>query len=340
MQVFILLLKLSMTPKLTIAIPTLNPKIDFLNDALLSIVGSAAGHKEQLEILVVSNGSSRTSEYEIKHLENIFVDFRFVYELENLGYDRNVDRLFEHAFGEYVWIFGDDDLMFVDSISKMLSALESNNCPSFVLSRPIFFSEQLPNLSINRNISVNHIDLEGIKGFSEMGFLPAAVSTVCINKKAWKQVNTDFSYGSNWIHFLKIEQLLSIDIFNKGILVDSDLVAIRRADSSRWESHFGSQFSSGLTLLEISNLGMNHGINHEIVSWIYNQRFKTNFLDLLWLFRPKNLHEKTEMYNRQKQLFSGEIRFWLVDVLAIYMPNFSRTFIVYLLSRVKNLINQ
>ena len=327
-----------MSHKLTIAIPTYNPRNDFLKDALTSIAKSVIDFRRQVEVLIVSNGSTQESVSEINYLETIFVDFRFVYEDKNLGYDRNVNRLFEHALGDFVWIFGDDDLLFPHSISSVLSALNQKENISFLVTRPVFFSEHVLEASFDPESSSSIVDISGFEGFSEIGFLPAAVSTVCMKKSAWQQIDSAFSFGSNWVHFVKIEQLLSSNNLGRGLLLDFDLVAIRRADSNRWESHFGSQFSSGLALLEISKQGINHEIDSKIITWIYSKRFSTNFLDLLWLFRPKNLKEMLEMYKRQELLFSKEIRFWFIDVPIIFLPNQIRTFVVKVLSKTKSIL--
>ena len=103
---------------LSICIPTYN-RVRYLRELLPSILNQA--DTESVEVVVSDNSSSdNTAEYlrSINH-----PSLRWWTNDANIGGDRNFLKCVAEARGEYVWLFGDDDLMPEGSVSRVLDFL-------------------------------------------------------------------------------------------------------------------------------------------------------------------------------------------------------------------------
>jgi glycosyltransferase involved in cell wall biosynthesis len=102
---------------LTVAIPTYN-RLKYLQELLPELLRQCKPYPE-IEILVSDNGSTDgTAEY-LKTLPFIQVWTN----TENVGAAANFVLCVEDAQGEYVWLFGDDDLIEKDGIDNVMDTL-------------------------------------------------------------------------------------------------------------------------------------------------------------------------------------------------------------------------
>ena len=114
--------------RLSICIPTYN-RVRYLKELLPSILDQVdAGGGE----VVVSDNASTddTAEYlrTIKH-----PSLRWWTNDENIGGDRNFLKCVEEARGEYVWLFGDDDIMPAGAVKEVTDFLRQHN-PALLVS--------------------------------------------------------------------------------------------------------------------------------------------------------------------------------------------------------------
>lgn len=111
---------------LTVAIPTYN-RARFLSELLQSLSQDLSAVNEisfRVELLVCDNASPDSTAAVIQpYLSLPFV--RYVRNEKNVGGDYNFTLCVERAKGEYVWIFGDDDLYVQGSLERLLETLVS-----------------------------------------------------------------------------------------------------------------------------------------------------------------------------------------------------------------------
>lgn len=110
---------------ITIGIPTYNgaKTIELCLDSCIAAIANTS--IEGLEILVVDNCS-------IDGTMEIVSDFvasnpeivRYIRNDENIGLDRNIDKVFSNAKGTYVKLLGDDDLLFDDFLQNLSEILD------------------------------------------------------------------------------------------------------------------------------------------------------------------------------------------------------------------------
>lgn len=102
---------------LTIAIPTYN-RVNYLQELIPELLRQCKPYPE-IEIIVSNNCSTDgTSEY-LATLPFIQVWTN----VENVGAAENFVRCIESAQGDYVWLFGDDDLIEKDGIDTVMDTL-------------------------------------------------------------------------------------------------------------------------------------------------------------------------------------------------------------------------
>lgn len=104
--------------KLTIAIPTYNRSVELLNNVknLLTIIDDDT-------TIVISDNCSTDNTFELINRIN---DQRILYHKnsENLGYDKNVLKVYEIANSEYVWFMSDDDSIDPELYRKVVAEIE------------------------------------------------------------------------------------------------------------------------------------------------------------------------------------------------------------------------
>ena len=116
---------------LSICIPTYN-RLRFLKELVPSILCQLEGMQVGDVELVVSDNASTdgTADY-LRSIDDTHL--RWWTNEENIGGDRNFLKCVVEAKGEYVWLFGDDDLIPDDSVARVLNFLRRNN-PSLLIS--------------------------------------------------------------------------------------------------------------------------------------------------------------------------------------------------------------
>ena len=109
-------------PKISILIPTYN-RANFLEHALNSITGQI---EKDVECVIFDNASNDNTEEIVQKFQSKYPYIRYYKNDSNVGPDQNLVNCIEHAQGEYVWCFGDDDRMQNGAISSVLNVIETN----------------------------------------------------------------------------------------------------------------------------------------------------------------------------------------------------------------------
>jgi glycosyltransferase involved in cell wall biosynthesis len=113
---------------LSIAIPTWN-RAAKLKRLLAVIQGEIVTSclQEQIEVLVSDNASSDNTSSIASEFKDSNFSLKYYRQPENLGFDNNVNFLYEQAKSKYIWYMSDDDLPLSGAISLILKSLLENN---------------------------------------------------------------------------------------------------------------------------------------------------------------------------------------------------------------------
>ena len=105
-------------PLLTIAVPTYSraANLRILLEALLPQVNALP----QVELLISDNCSPDETPAVVQEFQQAGLRCRYHRHQENIGPDANFLSCYEKAAGKYVWIFGDDDVLFPGSLDRLV----------------------------------------------------------------------------------------------------------------------------------------------------------------------------------------------------------------------------
>lgn len=109
-------------PLLTIAIPTYNRSACL--GQLLEILMPQLKDEPRVELIVSDNASQDDTPNMVATFQKRGLEIAYFRNDVNLGADVNFVRCYELARGEYVWIFGDDDIVVPGGLRQVLKALE------------------------------------------------------------------------------------------------------------------------------------------------------------------------------------------------------------------------
>jgi glycosyltransferase involved in cell wall biosynthesis len=119
---------------LSLCIPTYN-RVNYLRELLPSLIADVRAINRvavQVELLISNNASTDETE---TYLRSLSCPGLSVYRnAENIGGDRNFLACLERASGEYVWLFGDDEMIVPGGIARIFKLL-SNKQPILVILR-------------------------------------------------------------------------------------------------------------------------------------------------------------------------------------------------------------
>ena len=114
-------------PILTIAIPTYN-RATFLENNLKQLYNNwqQLNDKNYLEIIISNNASTDNTKAIVQQFVDLGLPIRFFNNVINLRADGNFYNCYENATGKYLWIFGDDELLFNTALPNIVEILQEN----------------------------------------------------------------------------------------------------------------------------------------------------------------------------------------------------------------------
>lgn len=109
-------------PLLTLAIPTYNRR-DCLSQ-LLELLMPQLEHEPRVELIISDNASPDDTPSIVERFQRRGLHLLYNRNEKNLGADGNFIRCYQQAKGEYVWIFGDDDIIVPGGLRQVVTCLE------------------------------------------------------------------------------------------------------------------------------------------------------------------------------------------------------------------------
>lgn len=190
---------------LTIGIPTFNRPHELI-EILTSIEsGISSRHNLSLEVLISDNNSFPSVESIVKPFLMRNLEFRLLKNIENIGYDRNIDQIFRAGRGRFILIVSDDDRVKPERFLELISSIEENGADIYLYESEFYDS----NLEIAYDIEEDFfkfVELTKLypKGKELLAELPdeifGGITGFCMKKSIWTESNTHNYMGTNWIH--------------------------------------------------------------------------------------------------------------------------------------------
>jgi len=169
---------------LTIAIPS-NNRAELLDQAIASVLAENQD-SEKLQIVVSDNSAGDSTAQLIKTKYAQADAVTYYRSLDAPSLDQNVHKVVTVSSGEYVWLFGDDDLIAPGFLAKLLDYLERNRPDIVVLNSSSFVG--------NTVIEKIRCPIEGDRIYSEsdddeflahLGGYLTYIGAIVVRKSVW-----------------------------------------------------------------------------------------------------------------------------------------------------------
>jgi glycosyltransferase involved in cell wall biosynthesis len=302
--------------KLTIGIPTFNGA-KTINQTIEGIINQTPQNcPNEIDILISDNCSTDdTASIVEKYKGCKNIDIKYIKNSENIGYDRNINQLFKHATGDYVWILADDDVPTDGAIDGILKSINQTSSDIIILNfdaydrnlEKIQHSLELPDQIHCTNPSDFFKNAHGRYG---------QVSSLIIKKDKWNSIDISDAIGSNYIHIYVVYRIMkngSADILGKPF------IKVRLGSEN-----FGT---TGDALLNIATSGVK--LIHLMKAMGYEKNITDNLLekskryvlDTVKISKRTGIQYKKIAVTNLLQAYNSP-KIWLRYIPLIYMPDF------------------
>ena len=116
--------------KLSICIPTYN-RAKYLNNCLNSILLAKSLSAIKFEICISDNNSKEKILPIINFYKKKKLKINYKRNNKNYGYGVNFCKVVKMAKGEFIWVIGNDDLLYIDALKKLESLFDKNKDVDF-----------------------------------------------------------------------------------------------------------------------------------------------------------------------------------------------------------------
>lgn len=303
--------------KITVGIPTFNGS-EHISQAIESVLSNVTGDlRGRVQLLVSDNCSSDptpaiVSPYVARDPDTVF----YKRNEENLGFDGNVQSIFEAACGEYVHILGDDDVLAPGALKRVMRVLDGDADLSVVLGR-VDFLDISSDTYIEGTAYPTDQKLEsGDAFFQRTKWGTAAVSSLVIKREAWLAEDLDRYLGSQWIHIAGVMRILAR---GNSAYVLAERLATVRVGNPRWNANNGNQLYLGMKHLQLMSELLQLGYRLETFAYYLEDRYRTNRRDIRAL-RARHARDNAPTAILMARFFRGRPGFWCTDLPLLLMP--------------------
>jgi abequosyltransferase len=302
---------------LTIGIPTFNGS-KYIREAIESVISQVDDRfAKSVEILVSDNASTDDTGRIINEcIGRAEITVAYVCNEVNVGYDRNVDNLFKHAKGKFLWLLGDDDYLVNGAITKFFEIIEKHSDLSVILLSVQFLDIVTGKTNQMVKFDKDYLSRDGDDFFQKCEWGASALSSLVIRKADWNLQSLSNYFGSQWIHIAGIVHILS---HHKPSYIVSNIMVIVRVSNDRWEGHFGNQLLVAFSYLGILKEMTELGCKEETYQFFAKDRFRRTLFEIIHL-RPQSFNGRFLLAKRMMQYHKSYFAFWFLHLPILFMP--------------------
>jgi len=303
---------------LSIAIPVFNGEknIGATLESLLEKI------PRDVEIVVSDNASTDQTTHILKVYQEGYPTFLKVFRNEeNLGYDQNVDLLFERANGRYVWLLGCGEKIKEGAIQTIISEIQAEDFDVAVVNFDIFSEstgrlEKTPGFQLFETRRIYRAD-----DFSIPRYCPA-VSANLVRRSAWLTAAKTPLIESGWCHVERIFNIIGHSEFRCSLYIGQPCFTLFR-DRDGWWTKPGSYLL--LLLLRHINILKSlpaRGIGIDVARCLELKHSRWALLRALIQSKSYGLHLSAALLKKLVVLFWRAPFFWLLVLPCLFVPSF------------------
>jgi abequosyltransferase len=293
-------------PLLSVAIPTYNRSANLA--ALLDGLASQVAAESRVELLISDNCSSDDTQEIVHRFINQGLRCRYIRNEINIGPDLNFLQCYNLAEGQYVWIFGDDDVILPGSLEFILGQIDGRHLDLVYLAPFGFVHDPAERGCSNpRPASKQFNDVRRfIHAVGLCGDF-ALISALLVNKQRVESHQhppyTD-ALNSNLLQLGWV--FTALNHFQSGLVIQSGLYAVCEKNPSRpfdVARVFGENwYGHAKVFLDEGSIAQNAVLNDQLYSW-----FPTNWFGQ----RKASIHTQTvPPHQLMRPLYGGRPLYW------------------------------
>lgn len=245
-------------PILSICIPTYN-RAGYLHDALESIYLQLNTElSEIIEVVVADNASSDQTEQVVKKFTGKIKRVIYIKNLENVGFDGNIDVAVRAANGNYCWYLGDDDAIINGALSHIVDICLKNKYSVISVADKPLLTRPITTNDTDQYSSANHISgLSPTEHYVE-GHLPSALSMLIFRRRNWLKEADLKDHTPGWFYF---ETILKIAVTPDAKVLYVNKPMVLTGQDMRW-----ADGGAGLQIFIDCNKFL-----HKMINWGYSE---------------------------------------------------------------------
>lgn len=309
---------------LTIGIPTFN-RANYLRDLLEHLLAQIMVCNDlQAEILVCDNCSEDETESVCReYVLQCPSIVSYMRHKENIGFDANVDSLFNSARGQYVLLHGDDDLPLPGAIDHIRDIICT---PSRDSPQVIFCNHELVNyktgasVNIMEDFYIRPLDIVGNTVLYKSGIaflrqhmapLYGGLTGTVILRSAWITSERNSYMGTNFIQLAVAYQIV---VCNPMCIVYSPKFIVRMNTPHSWPLHGELFFGLLKASRPIAEL-----YPPDIVIWLRRSK-DWAVRKAIILYRANSPRDRDLTQMILNSLDKNTIGYWFFDLPLIWLP--------------------
>jgi len=316
-------------PLLSICIPTIG-RAGLLIKCLDNILFSIKGFENEIEIIIFDNASGDNTK---ECINNYCMNFPIItyYRYDEKKNDEIFYNIANLSHGKYIWILGDNRILYKDSICKILTEIKKNysliitNFSLYSLDnnhivKKKYYNEQEDIYFFSHNELLKYFGL-GLGHVSQVVFDRHIISTISYQEYI-ENANTGWAFL--YMIYKGIYKNTFAVFLNDAIYIKMD--KIKKLD---WDKIFikGSSF----IFKKIECIGY----DRNIVSRAKNKTVKDYIIPHI-IYNKKNDKVAVKHYHSIYQNYRSSIFFWIYCLPIILIPSF----VIKIISHTKHLLTE
>jgi abequosyltransferase len=303
------------SPLLTIAIPTFN-RAKYLQELLATLFDQLVA-QHQVELLVSDNASADDTPSIVEGFIMRGLAIRYLRNEANIGADANFLQCFEQSRGQYVWIFGDDDVIVPGGIGIILNLLHNGDYSLIYLSQYAFVTDHVAARTSDKFGRVAQVLPGGLELARMAGATIGFISAMIVNKDLYSTIPHpllgDFN-GTNLMQLGWVCPLMASS--SRTLFVWARLVGARGANTSGWG--IGKVFGVNFKQITDRCLTNRRDIAQALQKCMLQKWFPNMIMETRWgtgiKFETENMREILE------PIYRARLSYWICVFPHIVLP--------------------
>lgn len=315
---------------LTIAIPTYN-RAQSLRATLLSfIVQIEQEGLRDVEIVVSDNCSTDDTPGVCASFASEYpgVSVRYFRNGSNLGFDGNVNTLFCHASGKYVWTFSDDDRPAPNAILHVVDRLRQ---------RDVRFAFANYQVNVDGQLLPSRFGADADRWLAArdvlktIRFSNSLISSCVFLRDAWLTAGAQKFVGTLWIHFFVAREILQT---GEGLIIGQPLFTMMQSGLEKSRAEKRREDSEGVEFYMMAHLKFvefayelhHYDFDRETITLAHTLSKREHIYQVVnfKLTAPKySVAQIAETWRLMARFGKSEPQFWLVVTPLLAAPGWT-----------------